>query len=207
MTLPLLLSAVASLVLATDPVRPGDRVGDDSTRVASARSAKAPRDAKAAKPAAAPPAPPTMLKPAGSLVADSVVVEKAARRLTLFYQGEPVRVYFVALGRNPVGDKVQRGDLRTPEGLFTIEGRNPQSKYYKALRISYPDVRHASRAAKLGVSAGGDIMIHGLGGQVARLGAGHRLKDWTEGCIALTNEEIDEVYAAVPVGSPIEIKP
>lgn len=205
MTLPLLISAVASLVLASDSVRADARVRDDSTRIAATRAAKA---AKPAKPAPAPAAAPTtMLKPATPVRADSVVVEKAARRLTLFYQGEPVRVYFVALGRNPVGDKVQRGDLRTPEGLFTIEGRNPQSKYYKALRISYPDVRHASRAAKLGVSAGGDIMIHGLGGQVAKLGAGHRLKDWTEGCIAVTNEEIDELFAAVPVGSPIEIKP
>lgn len=191
MTLPLLLSAVATLMFGADSVRATTHVRGDSTARAAVRAAKA----KPSKP------------DAPAVVADSVVVEKAARRLTLFYRGEPVRVYFVALGRNPIGDKVQRGDLRTPEGLFTIEGRNPQSKFYKALRISYPDVRHASRAAKMGVSAGGDIMIHGLTGPVAKLGAGHRLKDWTEGCIALTNEEIDEVYAAVPVGSPIEIKP
>ena len=189
MTLPLLASAVLSLVLGSsdDSTRAKTKTHPDSLRPAAAR-------------AAAPKATPV-------LVADSVVVEKAARRLTLFHRGEPVKVYFVALGRNPVGDKVQRGDLRTPEGLFSIEARNPVSKYYKALRISYPDVRHVSRAAQLGVSAGGDIMIHGLGGQVQKLGAGHRLKDWTEGCIAVTNEEIDEIYRAVPVGSPIEIKP
>jgi murein L,D-transpeptidase YafK len=186
MTLPLLASAVLSLVLGS---------ADDSTRA----KAKTRPDSLAARAAAASRAP--------AVVADSIVVEKAARRLTLFHRGEPVKVYFVALGRNPVGDKVQRGDMRTPEGLFTIEGRNPFSKYYKALRVSYPDIRHASRAAQMGVSAGGDIMIHGLGGQVQKLGAGHRLKDWTEGCIAVTNEEIDEIYRAVPVGSPIEIKP
>jgi murein L,D-transpeptidase YafK len=188
MTLPLLASAVVSLVLGSA----------DSTRLAS-KAARAdslkPGSSRTAKP------------PTNALVADSIVVEKAARRLTLFRGGEPVRVYFVALGRNPVGDKVQRGDLRTPEGLFTIEGRNPSSKFYKALRISYPDVRHASRAAKMGVSAGGDIMIHGLAKPLQKLGAGHRLKDWTEGCIAVTNEEIDEIFRAVPVGSPIEIKP
>jgi murein L,D-transpeptidase YafK len=189
MTLPLLASAVLSLVLgsADDSTRTKTKTRPDSLRAAASRSVTS--------------------KASPALVADSVVVEKAARRLTLFHRGEPVKIYFVALGRNPVGDKVQRGDLRTPEGLFSIEARNPVSKYYKALRISYPDVRHATRAAKLGVSAGGDIMIHGLASNIAKLGAGHRLKDWTEGCIAVTNEEIDEIYRAVPVGSPIEIKP
>ena len=191
MTLPLLASAVLSIVVSADstlPAKAGRGMRADSVRVASA--------ARAVKPAAAP-----------ALEADSIVVEKAARRLTLFRNGEPVKVYAVALGRNPVGDKVQRGDLRTPEGLFTIEGRNAHSKFYKALRISYPDIRHATRAAKLGVSAGGDIMLHGLASNLTKIGAGHRFKDWTEGCIAVTNEEIDEIFRAVPVGAPIEIKP
>ena len=188
MTLPLLASAVLSLVLGSaDSTLAKAKVRSDSLRPNASRDAKAVKDPV--------------------VVADSIVVEKAARRLTLFHRGEPVKVYFVALGRNPVGDKVQRGDLRTPEGLFTIQARTPVSKYYKALRISYPDVRHANRAAQMGVSAGGDIMIHGLAQNIAKLGAGHRLKDWTEGCIAVTNEEIDEIYRAVPVGSPIEIKP
>ncbi len=145
--------------------------------------------------------------PPAVFAADSVVVEKGARRLTLFREGRPLRIYFVALGRNPVGDKIRMGDGRTPEGVYRIESRNSQSKYYRALRISYPDVRHARRARELGVSPGGDIMIHGLPNGKGSVGAAHRTADWTEGCIALTNEEIDELWRAVADGTPIEIKP
>ena len=187
MTLPLLASALVSVLLGAG----------DSVRVASAARADSLRPGSSARTANATPA----------VTADSVVIEKAARRLTLYHRGEPVRMYAVALGRNPVGDKVQRGDNRTPEGVFSIEARNPFSKFYKALRISYPDARHAQLAAKMGVSAGGDIMIHGLAKNIAKLGAGHRFKDWTEGCVAVTNDEIDEIFRAVPVGTPVEIKP
>jgi murein L,D-transpeptidase YafK len=138
---------------------------------------------------------------------DSIRVEKAAHRLTLFQRGRSARTYLVALGQQPVGDKVRRGDMRTPEGRFTIEARNPQSKYHRALRISYPDAAHRERARRLGVSPGGDIMIHGLPPRQASVGAAHRDFDWTEGCIALTNEEIEELWTAVPVGTPIHILP
>ena len=138
---------------------------------------------------------------------DSIVVEKAAHRLSLFQRGEPVRTYLVALGQQPVGDKVRRGDLRTPEGRFLIEARNPQSRYHRALRISYPDAAHRARAKALGVSPGGDIMIHGLPARQAWVGPAHRDFDWTEGCIAVTNQEIEEIWSAVPVGTPIHIKP
>jgi murein L,D-transpeptidase YafK len=140
-------------------------------------------------------------------VADSIVVEKGARTLTLFRAGEPVRVYQVALGRNPVGHKERVGDYRTPEGLYRIEGRNPQSRYHLSLRISYPAAADRARAARLGVSPGGDIMVHGLPKAYAHVGAAHRADDWTEGCIAVTNEEIEEIWGAVPVGTPIHIKP
>ena len=143
----------------------------------------------------------------GALVADSIVVDKGKRQLTLYRQGAPVRTYLVALGQQPVGDKVRRGDMRTPEGLFRIEARNPRSRYHRALRISYPDAAHAGRARALGVSPGGDIMIHGLPKRQAWVGARHRDFDWTEGCIAVTNAEIDEIWSAVPVGTPIHIKP
>ena len=141
------------------------------------------------------------------LMADSIVVDKSDRKLTLFYRGDTVKTYEIALGRNPVGDKTRRGDGRTPEGLYYIEGRNPQSKYHLSLRVSYPTPTQRARAAQRGISAGGDIMIHGLPDAFASVGALHRQQDWTEGCVAVTNEEIDEIYRAVPVGSPIEIKP
>jgi murein L,D-transpeptidase YafK len=138
---------------------------------------------------------------------DSILVEKAAHRLSLFQRGRVTRTYVVALGQQPVGDKVRRGDMRTPEGRFTIEARNPQSRFHRAPRISYPDAAHRERARKLGVSPGGDIMIHGLPPKQAWVGAAHRDFDWTEGCIALTNEEIEEIWSAVPIGTPIHILP
>jgi murein L,D-transpeptidase YafK len=140
-------------------------------------------------------------------VADSIVVEKSAHRLSLYRNGAVVRSYLVALGEQPVGDKVSRGDMRTPEGRFTIEARNLESRFHRALRISYPDAAHRARARSLGVSPGGDIMIHGLPARQAWVGAAHRDFDWTEGCIAVTNEEIEEIWSAVPVGTPIHIKP
>lgn len=141
------------------------------------------------------------------MLADSVVVEKSQHRLSLYRQGSLVRSYLVALGQQPVGDKVRIGDMRTPEGIFRIEARNPASRYHRALRISYPDAAHRAKARALGVSPGGDIMIHGLPARQAWVGASHRDYDWTEGCIAVTNEEIEEIWSAVPVGTPIQIKP
>jgi hypothetical protein len=140
-------------------------------------------------------------------LADSIVVYKRERTLTLYLRGVPVRSYFVALGSRPVGDKISAGDDRTPEGLFTINAHNPASKYHLALRISYPDDAHRERAAKLGVDPGGDIMIHGLPLKFKDAGKDHRLDDWTNGCVALTNQEIEEIWRAVPDGTPIQIKP
>lgn len=145
---------------------------------------------------------------AGSrLRADSIVVEKRLRRLTLYQNGTPVKHYAIALGKNPSGRKVQIGDFRTPEGVYYIEGRKPESTYYRALRISYPDQLDRLRARSLGLTAGGDIMIHGLPTGRESIGAAHNRTDWTEGCIAVTNEEIDEIWAAIPDGAPIQIKP
>ena len=143
----------------------------------------------------------------GIVVADSIVIEKAKRTLTLYSDGYMVRTYRVALGKQPAGDKVKRGDGRTPEGLFHVDYKNPQSKYHMALHISYPDAVHARRAAALGVSPGGDIMIHGLPAAYANLGEAQADYDWTEGCVAVTDAEIEEIWRAVPPGSPVEIKP
>jgi murein L,D-transpeptidase YafK len=140
-------------------------------------------------------------------LADSVVVEKKTRRLTLYHMGRPIRTYLVALGGQPVGDKLSAGDRRTPEGLFSIEARNPNSEYHLALRISYPDAAHRARAEAIGASPGGDIMIHGLPNGSGKVGAYHRTVDWTNGCIALTDEEIEEIWNAVPIGTPVQIKP
>ena len=139
-------------------------------------------------------------------LADSVVVEKRAHRLTLFHLGRPIRTYRIALGGNPVGDKVSAGDRRTPEGMFSIDGRNSESEYHLALHISYPDAAHRAKADLLGVSAGGDIMIHGLPRGRHQVGSMHRIADWTNGCVALTDEEIEEIWSAVPIGTPVQIK-
>jgi murein L,D-transpeptidase YafK len=141
------------------------------------------------------------------LVADSLVVAKRAHTLTLYHMGRAVKRYRVALGRVPVGDKVRQGDNRTPEGLYYIDWRNPGSRYYKALHISYPDDRHIERARQLGVSPGGDVMIHGLPPRFAAYGAAQAEHDWTEGCIALSDQQMDEIWRAVPVGTPILITP
>ena len=145
-----------------------------------------------------------MLPPIG--LADSIVVEKKAHMLTLFRDGKPMRTYLVALGGNPRGDKLSAGDRRTPEGMFYIDSRQPNSKYHLALHISYPDAVHRARSLAAGVEPGGDIMIHGLPNGRRAVGAFHRTKDWTNGCIALTDEEIEEIWGAVPVGTPVEIK-
>lgn len=141
------------------------------------------------------------------LTADSIVVEKSKHTLTLFMAGMPVRTYKIALGSQPTGDKVRVGDGRTPEGLFHIDFKNAQSKYHMALHISYPDAAHIERANELHVSPGGDIMIHGLPPAYASIGAAHAQYNWTEGCIAVTDKEIEEIYRAVPTGAPIEIEP
>ena len=141
------------------------------------------------------------------VAADSVVLTKSRRELVLYYHGDPVRIYYVALGRSPVGDKERIGDNRTPEGLFFIQGRNPNSRYHLSLRISYPDATHRARAARHGVEPGGDIMIHGLPAEQAAFGAAHRDYDWTNGCIAVTNKEIEELWRVIRDGTPIQIKP
>lgn len=139
--------------------------------------------------------------------ADAVLVEKSARRLTLLREGQPLKVYRVSLGREPIGAKVREGDRRTPEGAYTIDYRNPASGYHRALHVSYPDADDVARARELGVPPGGDIMIHGLRNRFGWLGRIHRAADWTQGCIAVTNPEIREIWGAVPDGTPIEIRP
>jgi murein L,D-transpeptidase YafK len=142
-----------------------------------------------------------------NLVADKVLVEKAARKLTLIQNGNPVRTYRIALGKNPEGPKVQEGDGRTPEGLYVIDWRNPRSAFHLSLHISYPNAADRTQAQALGVQPGGDIMIHGVKDELSPLGSAHRPSDWTEGCIAVTNDEIEEIWNLVPDGTVVEIVP
>lgn len=140
-------------------------------------------------------------------LADRIVVVKSARTLTLYRQGKVLKIYKVALGPQAFGPKTREGDGKTPEGLYTISGRNEHSQFHRSLRISYPNAADRDRAKKLGVNPGGDIFIHGLPPQWAWLGAAHRQKDWTLGCIAVTNSEMDEIWARAPLGTPVEIRP
>jgi len=139
--------------------------------------------------------------------ADRVLVEKATRRLTLLRGGTPLKAYRVALGRAPVGSKEQEGDQRTPEGLYLIDFHKEDSDYHRALHVSYPEQRDIERAAAAGVPPGCDIMVHGIRNGMGWIGAFHRRKDWTAGCIAVTDFEIEEIWRAVPDGTPIEIRP
>ena len=143
----------------------------------------------------------------GRVSVDRVVVYKHARKLVLLYRGQELRSYKIALGGEPVGRKTRQGDHRTPEGVYVLDSRNPNSHYYKAFHVSYPSAKDKAVARKLGVSPGGDIMVHGLPKEYAWVGKSHVLHDWTDGCIAVTNEEMDELWNLVRVGTPIEIKP
>jgi murein L,D-transpeptidase YafK len=141
------------------------------------------------------------------IVADSIVVLKSERKLFLLHQGRPLREYRIALGGDPVGTKREEGDQRTPEGRYVIDYRNDHSAYHLALHISYPDENDRLQAAARGVNPGGLIMIHGTGSSDPLIDRWHRLLDWTHGCIAVTNEEIEQIWRAVPDGTPIEIRP
>ena len=139
--------------------------------------------------------------------ADQVIVVKSQRTLTLLSHGKVLRTYKVALGGTPVGAKEQKGDHKTPEGRYILDRRNAKSRFYKSIHVSYPNEQDKERAARRGVSPGGDIMIHGLPNGFGWLGATHRAQDWTDGCVAVTNQEIDEIWGLVPDGTPIEIRP
>jgi murein L,D-transpeptidase YafK len=142
-----------------------------------------------------------------ALHADRVVVLKKERTLQLLNEGRVVKSYKVALGRDPLGPKARQGDHKTPEGLYVLDSRNAHSQFHKAIHISYPSAKDRAEARKKGVSPGGDVYVHGLPNGYGWVGASHRLKDWTDGCIAVTNIEIDEIWLAVPNGTPIEIRP
>jgi murein L,D-transpeptidase YafK len=151
--------------------------------------------------------PPYLIAQDATAPVDQVVVYKHDRKLVLLSKGKEIRRYKVALGGEPVGPKTRQGDHRTPEGSYVLDSRNPNSHFYKAFHISYPNAKDVANARKLGVSPGGDIMLHGLGKEYGWVGKAHTAHDWTDGCIAVTNEEMDELWKLIRVGTPIEIKP
>jgi murein L,D-transpeptidase YafK len=138
---------------------------------------------------------------------DSILILKKDHVLELLSGGRVIRSYRVALGRGGLAPKEREGDERTPEGHYVIDSRNSASRFYKGLHISYPDASDRERASKLGVPPGGAIMIHGLPNGLGWIGSAHRLYDWTSGCIAVTDAQMDEIWRVVPVGTPVEIRP
>jgi tetratricopeptide (TPR) repeat protein len=139
--------------------------------------------------------------------ADRILIEKKDRRLTLFAKGNVIKTCKIALGGNPDGPKVKQGDNKTPEGIYVIDSRNKDSRYHLSLHISYPNEEDKKRAKKLGVSPGGDIMIHGIMNGYSWVGDSHTESDWTKGCIAVTDEEIEEIDKLTPDGTVVEIRP
>jgi hypothetical protein len=139
--------------------------------------------------------------------ADAVLVDKSERRLYLLRGGQPFRSYRIALGLSPNGHKEREGDFRTPEGRYTIYRRNPQSEFFLSLGISYPDEDDQARARRQGLKPGGAIMIHGLPNVLKRPLDYYRSADWTDGCIALSNDDMLEVWLLTRTNIPIEIRP
>lgn len=141
------------------------------------------------------------------VLADRIVIIKHTRTMMLMSGDKVLKTYRVSLGVAPVGPKERAGDHKTPEGDYIVDSKNAHSQFYRALHLSYPNKTDRARARKLGVSPGGDVEIHGLGTKYGWIGASQRLYDWTDGCIAVTNQEIDEVFSMVRVGTRVEIKP
>lgn len=136
-----------------------------------------------------------------------ILVEKSRRKMSVYHGDQFIKEYRIALGAQPIGPKQKQGDRKTPEGLYNIIAKNANSKFHLSLKISYPNEKDTQQALAQKASCGNDIMIHGLGKGFGWLGNAHVLKDWTLGCIAVTNLEIEEIFAATPIGTPVEIRP
>ena len=140
-------------------------------------------------------------------VADRVVIEKDARLLHLMRDGKAFRTFKIALGIRPVGDKKSEGDFKTPEGKYTLDHRNPNSEFFLSIHVSYPDSADRREAANLGVDPGGAIMIHGQPNEPSRSETYYRTQDWTNGCIAVSNSDMIDIWLMTGENTPIEIRP
>ena len=140
-------------------------------------------------------------------VADRVLIEKGARKLHLLQGGEIFRTFEIALGIVPVGDKKEEGDFKTPEGRYLLDRRNPNSDFFLSIRISYPNAADRREAAVAGVDPGGQIMIHGQPNAPTRSEAYYRTQDWTNGCVAVSNSDMIDIWLMTGENTPIEIRP
>jgi murein L,D-transpeptidase YafK len=141
------------------------------------------------------------------VLADRVLVEKSLRRLILLHGDTVLKTYSIALGRHPVGPKRRKGDGRTPEGDYLIDGRNADSRFHLSLHLSYPNAEDRAWAAAHGVDPGKDIAIHGVDERLGWSGPAHWSVDWTQGCIAVSDPAIEEIWRLVPDGTPVKIVP
>lgn len=137
---------------------------------------------------------------------DRIIVDKSERTLATYRDGQLVRAFRVALGSGGLAPKQRQGDGRVPEGSYRITFHNAASRYHRALRIGYPTEQQRAAAQAQGIDPGGDIMIHGLPNAMGAIGSRHRLRDWTAGCIGVTNREMDWLFAQVPDGTRIDIR-
>lgn len=140
-------------------------------------------------------------------LADRIVVEKGKRKLHLLKDGEPFRTFSIALGNAPVGHKEEEGDSRTPEGVYRLDARNPDSDFFLSIRVSYPNARDRRQARERGVSPGGQIMIHGQPNEPVYSAGFYQTADWTDGCIAVSNSDMIDIWLMTPDNVPIEIRP
>lgn len=138
--------------------------------------------------------------------ADFVLVDKSEGSLTLYNAGRSLAVFHVVFGANPIGNKQQEGDEKTPEGRYTLDVKKSDSAFHKAIHISYPNDQDIANAKSKGVEPGGAIMVHGQKNGLGWLSAISKRFNWTNGCIALSNDDMDEVWESVDVGTPIEIR-
>lgn len=136
-----------------------------------------------------------------------ILVEKRERKMTIFHDNQAIKSYKIALGAQPIGAKHQEGDNKTPEGFYKIFSKNNKSKFHLSLKISYPNKNDIHYALTKNLACGGDLMIHGVGKGFEWLGKMHAFFDWTKGCIAVSNAEIEEIYNLTPLGTPVEIRP
>jgi murein L,D-transpeptidase YafK len=149
----------------------------------------------------------TTVSAQSKVAVDSIVISKSAHTLSLMSGKTVLKTYHIALGRGSAGAKQVAGDNRTPEGKYIIDEKKTSTKFHKSLHISYPNADDRAKAVKLGKPPGGDVEIHGLPATFAWVGTTQHVLDWTAGCIALSNDEIDEVWKMVSVGTPVEIAP
>jgi hypothetical protein len=198
------------VAVATAPAETRDvAVAAATAPVAQAFDSVSSLDAAAATATGAGPSLPAA--PTGSseafAMADRIVIEKGERRLTLLASGQPIAEYPIRLGLNPNGRKEREGDFRTPEGLYILSRRNPRSDFFLSVEVSYPNVADLARARRAGVKPGGSIMIHGQPNVPRKAPDYYASNDWTDGCIAVSNSDMVDIWLRTQVGIPIEIRP